>query len=395
MKILAICPAIPAQDAKGFQVQAYYRLLHLARNHLVNVVCFGDGDVDEARKRVLTEVGINVCMLPWRRTTALISVFMALFGRDIPIQCALFSSSSFRSAIQNSVNNVAYDLVLATTVRVMPNLVGIDIPVILDLVDSMALNFRRRVARASFWIRPVLQFEQSRVARYERIVAKNSVANFVVSALDCEEIGASNVYVCPLGVDTERFRMGCGGTSAPVVILSGNMSYQPNIEAAVWFVEKCWPIIKSKVPQATFVIAGSRPAPEVQRLAIDNSIYVTGQVPSMVDVLCGAKIAIAPMQSGSGMQFKILEAMACGIPVITSTIGLGGIKAKPGVDLLVCDSPSEFISTIIYLLDSEEFRGRIGNSGLEYIRENHSWDSINKYFESTVMKSVLGKRELD
>ncbi len=395
MNILAICPAIPAQDAKGFQVQAFYRLLYLARNHLVDVVCFGEGDVDEARKRVLAEIGINVCMLPWRRTTALFSAFMALFNRDMPLQCALFTSSAFRSAIHHNMRNRAYDVVLVTTIRVLPNLTGTDMPLILDLVDSMALNFRRRVARASFWIRPALQFEQSRVARYERVVAKNAVANFVVSALDREEIGIPNVYVSPLGIDTERYSKG-GAASAPVVVLSGNMSYRPNIEAAAWMAEKCWPIIRSTVPQATFVIAGSRPAPAIQRLTVDRSIRVTGRVPSMVDVLRSAQVAVAPMQSGSGMQFKILEAMACGIPVITSTLGLGDIKAIPGVDLLVCDSPEEFVTSILSLLRSDELRTKIGNSGFEYIRKNHTWDLINEYFETSMMQSLTAQQqELD
>ncbi len=88
------------------------------------------------------------------------------------------------------------------------------------------------------------------------------------------------------------------------------------------------------------------------------------------------------MQSGSGMQFKILEAMACGIPVVTSTLGLGDIKAVPGEEVLVCDSPGKFVESTLSLLRSNELRNRIGSAGLLYVQKNHSWDAINSKFET-------------
>lgn len=383
MNILSICPAVPAQDAKGFQVQAYYRLIYLARKHSVKLVCYGQGEVDEARKRVLTDAGIHVLMLPFFRTSAILSMIKAIFNRNMPLQCALFASAAFRKAIQESILEITPDLIHATTIRVLTNLPCSTAPLCLDLVDSMGLNFRRRVKRAPWWQRPLWNFELDRVARFERVSANNSVASFVVSAVDKKEMDVESVHVLPLGIDTERFSKRTPSTE-PIVVLTGNMAYRPNIEAALWMAQECWPSVRSSIQNATFIIAGNRPESSVKRLEKDPSIRVVGKVPEMSKILQCAQVSVAPMQSGSGMQFKILEAMACGIPVVTSSIGLGDIKAKPGVDLLVSDSPSDFVKSTLLLLKSEELRNKIGDAALRFIKSNHTWDAINDRFEDVV-----------
>ena len=119
------------------------------------------------------------------------------------------------------------------------------------------------------------------------------------------------------------------------------MSYPPNIRAARWFADECFPLIQAEVPGATFVIAGAAPAREIRELQTRNGIVVTGFVPSMPVTLNAATVAVAPMRSGAGIQNKILEAMACGLPVVTTTIGLGGITATRGRELLVADRAHE------------------------------------------------------
>ena len=383
MKILSICPAIPAQDAKGFQVQAYYRLIHLAQKHSVEIVCYGQGEGDEARMRVLSDAGIRVRMLPFCRTSALLSLIKAIFNRNMPLQCAIFASAAFRTAIQESLREATPDVIHATTIRVLPNLPYSSAPVFLDLVDSMGLNFRRRAERAPWWQRPLWNFEQDRVARFERVSAQNSVASFVVSAVDKKEMDIDSVHVLPLGIDTERFFKGPPSTE-PIVVLTGNMAYRPNIEAALWMARKCWPSVLGAIQNATFIIAGNRPDSSVKGLGSDSSIRVVGPVPLMSKILQRAQVSVAPMQSGSGMQFKILEAMACGTPVVASTIGLGDIKAAPGVDLLVADSPSDFAKSTLLLLESEELRNRIGDAGFRFIQSNHTWHAVNNKFEDIV-----------
>lgn len=387
MKILSICPAIPSVNAKGYQVQAYYRIRHLSRNHNVTVVCFGQGELDEARKSALVNMGIHVRMIPWRKSVGLYQLVRSLFDRNMPLQCALFSSADFRSLIDEVMRSFGPDLIHCTTIRVLPNLLNISRPLILDLVDSMALNFRRRVDQATWWTRPLWMFELARVAPYERLAADKSIASFVVSSVDRNEIGNDSVRVLPLGIDDDIYNKGVA-TVDPIVVLTGNMSYQPNIDAALWFANRCWPAISSTYPNALFVIAGNRPAAVVRNLAINPTIRVTGNIPNMADVIRSAQIAVAPMQSGSGMQFKILEAMACGIPVLTTHLGLGDIRAKPNSEIVIADTPTEFIEATIKLLASSELRSRVGDSGQQFVSKHHTWDSINSAFEQIVFDAL-------
>lgn len=387
MNILAICPAIPAKDAKGYQVQAYYRLRHLSVNHSVSVVCFGEGAADEKHKSALISIGIRVRMLPWRRIDALLEVIKASFKHKIPLQCALFSSTAFKAAVDELFRETKPDVIHSTTIRVLPNLAGRVEPVVLDLVDSMGLNFRRRVEQAPWWNRWVWKLEQKRVARYEIAASGSALTSFVVSSVDKEEMGCGNVNVLPLGIDSDYYSKGVPSTE-PIIVLTGNMSYRPNIEAAIWFATKCWPSICAAVPGALFVIAGNRPASIVRNLGKNPTIRVAGRVPDMADVLRGAQVAIAPMQSGSGMQFKILEAMACGIPIISTTLGLGDIKAKSNSELLIANTPDEFIKATVQLLASSDLRMRIGSAGHNFVARQHTWNSINDFFERTVIADL-------
>lgn len=387
MKILVLSPAIPARDAKGYQVLAYHRLSYLVKSHSIDLICYGQGATDELRKSILMRMGIRVHMIPWRPIVAIFFIIKAIFNRDMPLQCALFRSFIFHATLKKVAREASPDAILAITIRILPNLKPLSLPLVLDLVDSMALNFKRRAEREVWWSRAFWWFEQKRVARYEKNVIHNSVASFVVSSIDKQEIGISQVFVLPLGVDIQR-----DGENlfpcAPIVMLTGNMAYRPNVDAAKWMASKCWPHIKAAVPGAEFWIVGRNPPLALKDLECHASIRVVGQVPSMVDALRSSQVVVAPMQSGSGMQFKILEAMAVGVPVVTTKIGVGDIQAMPGVEILVAESSREFIKSTVLMLNSPGLREKIGKNGYHFVQRNHAWDAINLKFEQITMELI-------
>lgn len=390
MKVLAISPAIPARNAKGYQVQAYYRLLHLSENHCVSVVCFGQGKIDEKHKSALLRLGINVVMLPWQPAHALYSAFKALLNPEMPLQCALFSSSAFEAKVHEVAREIDPDFILATTIRVLPNLVGRFDPLVLDLVDSMALNFRRRAERAPWWSRMLWSLEKERVASYERAAAERALTSFVVSAVDRQEIDCVRTNVLPLGIDVDYFNLSSPSTN-PNIVFTGNMSYKPNVEAAIWFASECWSFILAANPRAKFLIAGNRPIAAVRELEKIKNVQVLGHVDDMASVIKSAQVAIAPMQSGSGMQFKILEAMACGVPVVTSSLGLGDIRATHHSELVIANTPAEFIDSVLELLSSLELRSQIGIAGHDFIIANNTWNAVNSCFESKVFEDLYDR----
>lgn len=380
MKILAVCPRIPAAKKNGDQVLSYHRLAFLAQRHVVQVICFAPENDDDFDKRALEAIGIIVHTVPWRLANALWSALMALFDRYIPLQCGYYTSHAFRQEFRKISQDFNPDALYAVTIRSLCNIGFSNKPLYVDLVDSMGLNFSRRRDAARGLKKALLVVESARVLEFERKIAEQATRSFVVSDLDRNFIGVDNIVVLPLGIDLSHFQQSHAFDQDPIVVFSGNMFYQPNVEAALWFVSCCWQAVKTLVPEARLVIAGSNPTPSIKELAVDSSITVTGRVKSMAAVLNASQVAIAPMQSGSGMQFKVLEAMACAVPVVATTIGLGDIKAIANQDILIGDTPQAIVDLVVGLLNDASKRVKVGEAGYRYVLANHQLDVINERF---------------
>jgi glycosyltransferase involved in cell wall biosynthesis len=384
MKILAISPRIPEDGKKGDQVLSFHRLSYLARNHKIKLICFGDFQEDLVAKGKLESLGILVELIRWNKIWAGLNVLRSSFDFSNPFQCAFYQSLDFQKTIRLALADFKPDSIYAVTIRALGNLGEYNGPLYVDLVDSMALNFSRRAAMAKGLKRFLLNLEFERVKEYEQKVVQRANHSFLVSSIDQKVIGGKKVSVIPLGIDEREFFKNADGRKDPVVVFTGNMNYKPNIDAVLWFYHCCWDKLRLASPDVRLVIAGSNPTSDITALQSDTSVTVTGRVPSLASVINAARVSIAPMQSGSGMQFKILEAMACGVPVVVSTLGLGDIAAEINKDFLLADTPDSFVQAILSLLQSEELREKIGNAGLQFVKQHHAWDMLNANFEQSI-----------
>lgn len=383
MKLLAISGRIPALDSQGDQLISYFRLAHLARSNTIELISFGSRNHpdDLVASVALEALGIVVHLVPWNKYSAMLQVLLAIPLPGMPFQCAYFRSRQFREVYKSVSARFAPDALYAVMIRVLPNILDYQGRLFVDLVDSMGLNFGRRAGMEKGIKGWLLGVETRRVAAYEKQVARRAERSFVVSSIDQQAIDPENVGVLHLGIDATRFNRPAIAATAPLIVFTGNMFYQPNVDAMLWFAEHCWPTVKVAVPEARVLVVGNRPQPSLVALGkADSSIEVMGRVPSVAEVIKTAAVAVAPMRSGSGMQLKILEAMSCGIPVVTTAIGHGDIGCVAGVDMLVQDGAAEFARDVISLLRSAALREQVGSAGYAYVQENHSWDAINQRF---------------
>jgi len=376
MKVLYVTPRFPYPPLKGDKVIPYYRLRTLGKRHEITLLSFYETEDELAGVEKLRPYCNAIYTVRLPKWKSVMNVATKGLVTKLPFQVVYYQYSTFKKELGILLERQRIDLIHGYMLRIAPYLSGIPGKKILDLIDSMQLNLERRLNTEMFPKRFVISEELRRIRRYERGIGSEFNRMIIVSEKDKDYIPSSNISVIPLGIDTDYFVPQGGKRTKHKIIFSGNMGYAPNIHAVKWFVERCLRRIQEKVPEASLVIAGANPSQEVINLARRKGVVVTGFVEAMPSVLNEAQIAIAPMQSGSGMQFKILEAMSCGLPVITTTLGLGSIKAKNGKEIILANSEEEFVNKILTIFGSPESYYELGMRSRKFIIQNHSWDHI-------------------
>lgn len=375
MKILMITARFPYPPRKGDQALPFHRIREMAGRHEITLVSLSHASVCPDSVRRLQEWCAEVHVVPASSGLSFLRVGAGVFSSE-PLQMAWFASHALKELLTRILATTRFDVAHAYTLRMAPYLAmagAAGVPTFLDLIDSMVLNFQRRIATAPWYLRPVLREELRRVSNYEQTVQQRFTRLLVVGSRDASFF--ANAAVVPLGVCLEEFSPQPHLQIPGRIILSGNMGYTPNIDAATWFVREVFPLVKQQIPLAEFCIAGVNPTRDVQKLAEVDGVSVVGAVADMGATLNTAQVAVAPMQSGSGMQFKILEAMACGLPVVTTSLGLGSLQAVPGRHLAVCDQPAAYADSVIHLLKDSCERERLGEAARGFVVEHHSWFS--------------------
>jgi len=190
---------------------------------------------------------------------------------------------------------------------------------------------------------------------------------------------AAEIHVIPNGVDVQYFgaqELDCGSPRTSLVF-AGSMDYSANVDAVVWFVNHIWPALRQEHPALSFAIVGRDPTTEVRALAGDR-VTVTGTVPDVRPYYAGALAAVVPLRIGSGTRLKILEAMAAGIPVISTRLGAEGLDLEDGTHLLLADSADDMIAAVGRLAASSELWQRLSRSGREVVSRLYDWRALTE-----------------
>lgn len=397
MRIVYVNPQFPYPILQGNQMTAMNRLKYLSKNHSITLISLhSDKKTIDEEIDYLKPYCDKIISIYHPRWKSLLSILLNFLFSKTPIQVLYYKSDKLATILKNlEIDTINYDIVHINTIRMEQYATFFKTPCLMDLHDSMILNIQSRLNKEKGLKRLLYNIELKRITKSEKeIIGKHK--NIMVLAEQDKLIHKNNecIDVIHLGVDENQFKRTEILPNNKTIVFSGNMSYTPNVDAVIWFIDNCWDKISNEVPNAKFKVVGTNPSSLLDKYRSIPTIEITGKVNSMVDALNRTQIAIAPLRSSSGMQNKVLEAMACGLPVICTSLGLGDIAATKNENVLVANTPDEFSNKCIMLLNNYELCMQIGNNATKLIQERYSIKYHCIKLESLYHKTIENQSDL-
>lgn len=385
MRILVILSRVPFPLEKGDKLRAYNQIKHLAKEHKIILFATTDTAIHPDSVKELSKYCEHIEIFTLSRFTVVFNLFRTIFSR-LPFQVGYFYSSEARERVKALIGKFAPDHVYCQLIRTSELVKDINgIPMTLDYMDVFSKGMERRYKTESALLKPLVRIEKNRLLRYENEVFSKFTNKTIISGQDLEFIPhpeKDKITVVPNGVDTDFF-FPQNKEADFDLLFNGNMSYPPNVESVEFFVKKVLPLVKERIPGVTMLISGANPSSKVKALE-GNGVKVSGWVDDIRDSFARSKVLVAPMLISIGLQNKLLEAMAMKIPCVTTSLANNAIKANPGEQLLVGDTPEAISDAVVELLTNEQRRLEIAENGYRFVLANYDWKSATNLL-STVM----------
>ena len=394
MKILYLTPRVPYPPTKGEKIRAFHYLTQLARRHEVHLASLADTREDLDHAAELRTFCRSVELTYWGPSTGRLLALGALAtGRSLSV--AAFDSPGFHGTVRRLMDSARPDVLVAYSTAMAPYVERVArVPRVVDFVDADSEKWRAYGQVRSFPQSTVYALEGRRLAAYEGRVAAAVEASVFVSEMEAAIVrpraAGHRIEVLPNGVDLETFRPApaTARRGAPSIVFTGVMDYFPNEDAVASFANDIFPTVRAAVPEAVFTIVGRNPSPAVSRLAALPGVVVTGTVPDVRPYLADATLAVAPFRIARGVQNKVLEAMASGLPVVGTPVAFQSMVARDEDGVFAASTPDAFASAVVALLRDDDLRRERGQGARRYVERHHRWDELGTRFEAILMSVV-------
>jgi sugar transferase (PEP-CTERM/EpsH1 system associated) len=379
MRILFLAQRVPYPPDRGDKITTYHEICHLGRTHEVVVACLADGPDDLHHVDALRPWVAAIDAVPLSRARAHRRALAALMT-GVPLTVAYFNEPQLHARVQARLRQQRFDAILVYSSGMAQFVEKFDrIPRIMQFADLDSQKWQQ-FAR---WSRPPSQWlyrlEARRLLCYERRLAArfdHSVVCTAAERMDFERLIPGRPVTCVgNGTDLEYFAPRHGAKQPHSIVFTGIMDYLPNVDGAVWFCRDILPLIRARVHTATVTICGARPAPAVEALRQIPGVTVTGRVPDVRPFLATASVAVVPLRMARGIQNKLLEAMAMGLPVVATSCAFNGVEAPPEVHALVADEPEPFAAAVARVLTNDLLRTQLGLAARACMERNYRWET--------------------
>jgi glycosyltransferase involved in cell wall biosynthesis len=382
MKILLACKEFPHSKVIGGPIIIYNRLKHLSKNHLVSLAAFSR---KEDEKYISSVEGychdLKLIPLPPKRSP--LKTTKDFFFSPVPHYfLRVHGSPEMSRAIANMVTKDHYDFVIGEY-SVMGQFIHknpllppvrriISVHECYSLARLKDFRFHRwgwKKLRELINLKGLKKYEFDMYAQADKVLTLTPQGKDELLAIRPD----LDIAIVPHGVDVEHFSYSDPGEAQEGVVFVGNYLHYPNVDAVLYFHQEIWPKVKAICPGLKFIIVGKAPPPEIQNLTQNNSITVTGRVDDVTPYIREGAVFICPVRLGGGFRGKILEAMAVGRPIVSTSLGAEGIPSKNRENIIIADDPEDFASGIEKLLKNRDLYERIRQAGRKLVEEKYAW----------------------
>ena len=395
MKILFLSPTVPFPLTDGGRIRVFNLLKQIAQKCEVTLLALETLPTDAESIVHLERFGIQVHLVRYGGELPPVSLgtILSAFLKRVPITVARYNVPAYRQKFKELVATQTFDLVHYEMFHVAQFHTETDLPSLLSQQNVDSAIWRRLCQETANPLQKCLYWTQQRAfERYERLMSPKFDVVTCASEIDRQTFQRTSAggrfEIIPNGVDIEDYqpdfttggeptRAGLDAQGAHLIYI-GSMDWYPNEDAVTFFADEVLPEIHAKLPNVQFSAVGGNPSPRVQKLGENPQILVTGRVPEIKPYFARATVFVVPLRIGSGTRLKILEALAMGKAVVSTTVGAEGLGLVDGKEILIADEPKAFAESVLRLLTDASLCREIGENGRARVERDYDWRRIGE-----------------
>ncbi len=386
MRIFILLSRIPYPLEKGDKLRAFHQIKILSEKH--EIILCALNPLRKADKRKAFEQlqpycrSINFIDLPV--SGRVVNILRAYFS-GFPLQSGYFYNRRANRKIKALIAEYHPDHLFAQLSRTARYLMNVPIKKTLDYQDAFSYGLKRRADKAGWPMKPVFRMEYKRMEAFERKIFDLFDHKIIISKQDGNLIPhpeKHTITVISNGVDTEFFYP-LSRKKGQEIVFTGNMKYPPNVDAALFLAKEIMPLVWQKKPETRLLLAGASPNKKVRNLG-NEKIKVSGWMDDIREAYAGSEVFIAPMRMGTGLQNKLLEAMAMMTPCITTPLANAALQAREQDEILTGNNALELADAILYLLGNQEKRIKMAEKAFAFVKQNYRWKEATAPLEKLI-----------
>lgn len=385
MKILILSDASPDGMDQGDKIRLAHFIKWLSLKHDITLLCYGNGASNNGKVYEIPPLSLAG------------KIMRAMSSPLLPLTVVSRKTDRMRKTFEKITGASRFDLVFGYQAKMGAYLPGTPVPAIIDLTDALSLYYGRMAKYCNWPLKLAYRLEQLKMLRFEQRILNQGILCLVASDADAVYLRSftpdARLAVVPNGVDTNYFKPAKREDGNFELLFVGNMAYPPNRDGILFFYREVLPLVLKECPKSRLVIAGKNPPGCIFALNKDSKVEVTGYVTDVRPYISRASVVISPIRFGAGTRIKILEAMAMGKAIVTTTLGCEGLDVTPGDDIEIADTPKDIAAKIIILMNDSEKNQAMGMRARETVLEKYEWNNICKALESLIIKETAAQTD--